>query len=126
MEYSIAATFAKMGIGNNESKGRIEFDALRKVTLMSNQNCLTSACRYCRFFRPEGSHGGACQQLGVSVQSDWKSCQLGLPAFANTWENAEELSIANRPVEIPQTIQSEQLYTVATLELSTSSVGANN
>jgi hypothetical protein len=92
---------------------------------MSNQNCLTSACRYCRFFRPEGLHGGACQQLGVTVQSDWKSCQLGLPAFANTWENAEELS-NNRSVELPQPIQVEQLQPVTTLELSISSVGVNN
>ena len=93
---------------------------------MSNQNCLTSACRYCRFYRPEGIHGGACQQLGVQVQSDWKSCQLGLPAFANTWENAEELSTTNRPVELPQVLQAGQLHTVTTLELSVSSVGANN
>ena len=93
---------------------------------MSNQNCLTSACRYCRFYRPEGLHGGACQQLGVSVQSDWKSCQLGLPAFANTWENAEELSTPNRPVELPQVLHADRLHTVTTLELSVSSVGANN
>ena len=125
MGYSIAGTFAKMGIGNNDEEERIEFDALRKVTLMSNQNCLTSACRYCRFYRPEGLHGGACQQLGVSVQSDWKSCQLGLPAFANTWENAEELSM-NRPVELPQVIEIEQLHHLTTLELSSSSAGVNN
>ena len=93
---------------------------------MSNQNCLTSACRYCRFYRPEGLHGGACQQLGVSVQSDWKSCQLGLPAFANTWENAEELAATNRSVELPQPIHVEQFQTMTTLELSISSVSANN
>ncbi|WP_373538685.1 hypothetical protein [Chamaesiphon sp.] len=93
---------------------------------MSNQNCLTSACRYCRFYRPEGLHGGACQQLGVSVQSDWKSCQLGLPAFANTWENAEELSAANRPTELPQVLHSLQFHPVTTLELSSSLVGENN
>ena len=92
---------------------------------MTTQNCLTSACRYCRFYRPEGLHGGACQQLGVSVRSDWKSCQLGLPAFANSWD-AQELAIANRQLELPQLLHEEQHYGVAALELSNSSVGANN
>lgn len=93
---------------------------------MTNQTCLTSACRYCRFYRPEGLHGGACQQLGVSVQSKWKACQLALPAFASTWENAEELAAANWQVELPQVIEnSEQVDRVVNLELSRSSLGAN-
>ena len=92
---------------------------------MSHQNCLTSACRYCRFYRPEGVHGGACQQLGVSVHSDWKACQLGLPAFANSWENAQELATTSRQVEVIQP-QAERIHSVATLELSSSSVGVNN
>ncbi len=70
---------------------------------MTNQDCLTSACRYCRFYHPEGLHGGACEQLGVSVRSEWKACQLALPAFANAWENAEELT--HRQVEIPQILR---------------------
>jgi hypothetical protein len=93
---------------------------------MTNQNCLTSACRYCRFYRPEGLHGGACQQLGVSVHSDWKACQLGLPAFASAWENAEELAIANRQVELQRVTHSEVLSNVVGLELSRSSMSANN
>jgi hypothetical protein len=94
--------------------------------LMTNQNCLTSACRYCRFYRPEGLHGGACQQLGVSVHSDWKACQLGLPAFANAWENAEELAITNRSVALPQVLAVEALSAVVELELSNSSYNSNN
>ncbi len=74
---------------------------------MTNQDCLTSACRYCRFYHPEGLHGGACEQLNVSVRSEWKACQLALPAFANSWENAEEL--VHRQVEIPQILRFEQL-----------------
>jgi hypothetical protein len=98
-----------------------------KVMLMTNQNCLTSACRYCRFYRPEGLHGGACQQLGVSVHSDWKACQLALPAFASTWENAEELTIANWQVELPQVIHNnEEVNNVVSLELNRSSLGVNN
>lgn len=71
---------------------------------MNNQNCLTSACRYCRFYQPDGLHRGNCDQLNVTVRSDWKACQLALPAFANTWENAEELTTA-----IPQ----EELMPIA-------------
>jgi hypothetical protein len=95
------------------------------VTLMNDQNCITSACRYCRFYRPEGSHGGACQQLNVSVRSDWKACQLGLPAFANSWENAEQLAIANRQVE-PQQIESQENITVVASGLSHALLSNNN
>lgn len=100
----------------------------QKVMLMTNQNCLTSACRYCRFYRPEGLHGGACQQLGVSVQSDWKACQLALPAFASTWENAEELSATSWQVELPQVLcKSEPVSNVVVnLELSSSSLWNDN
>jgi hypothetical protein len=104
---------------------RIEFGALARVRLMTNQNCITSACRYCRFYRPEGLHGGACQQLGVSVRSDWKACQLGLPAFANTWENAEELATANRQVEV-QVTSHQELIVTTTLDLSRIPLGINN
>jgi hypothetical protein len=91
---------------------------------MTNQNCLTSACRYCRFYRPEGIHGGACQQLNASVQSDWKACQLALPAFANTWENAEELNV-DWHEKLPKTQRSEKLNVVS-VDLSRSSASVNN
>lgn len=93
---------------------------------MANQNCLTSACRYCRFYRPEGLHGGTCQQLGVFVHSSWKACQLALPAFASTWENAEELATANWQVEVPQPIEREEISNAVTLELNRTSVNINN
>ncbi|AFY91994.1 hypothetical protein [Chamaesiphon minutus] len=93
---------------------------------MNNQNCITSACRFCRFYRPDGLHGGACQQLGVSVRSEWKACQLGLPAFANNWENAEELATANRQVELPQVLHRQELMHTSDLELSQESIGINN
>ena len=93
---------------------------------MIDQNCITSACRYCRFYRPEGLHGGACQQLNVSVRSDWKACQLGLPAFGNSWENADQLAAANRTVEVPQIIHNEKVTMVVELELSGPSLSNNN
>jgi hypothetical protein len=104
---------------------RIELGALARVRLMTNQNCITSACRYCRFYRPEGLHGGACQQLGVSVRSEWKACQLGLPAFTDTWENAEELATANRQVE-ERVSRNQAMVVSTTLELNRVPLGINN
>jgi hypothetical protein len=72
------------------------------MTNSADRDCLTSACRYCRFYRPEGFQGGTCQQLGAFVRSNWKSCQLALPAFASSWENAEELATANWQVEFSE------------------------
>jgi hypothetical protein len=50
----------------------------------------TSACRYCRYYQPEGRRGGACQQLGAPVQATWKACSLALPPFAPSWESLED------------------------------------
>lgn len=47
---------------------------------------LTSTCRYCLFYKPEGRRGGMCQMLEVSVQSKWQACPLALPAFAPSWD----------------------------------------
>jgi hypothetical protein len=90
---------------------------------MATQNCLTSACRYCRFYRPEGLHGGVCQQLSVSVHSDWKACQLALPAFSTTWENVEELT--HWQAELPQIVTSKE-HIAAGLELGAMSLNVNN
>lgn len=92
---------------------------------MNDQNCITSACRYCRFYRPEGMHGGTCQQLNVSVRSNWKACQLGLPAFANSWENAEQLATANRQVVTMPALKSEEV-SVVEREFSNTSISNNN
>jgi hypothetical protein len=60
---------------------------------MKTTNCLTSACRYCRFYNPEGRRGGACQQLGVPVEAGWKACSLALPPFTSAWESLEEIML---------------------------------
>ncbi len=52
---------------------------------------LTSACRYCRYYKPEGRRGGMCQQLGAPVLASWKACSLALPPFAPSWENLEDV-----------------------------------
>ncbi len=51
---------------------------------------VTSACRYCRHYQPEGRRGGMCQQLGSLVQAGWKACSLALPPFAPSWETLED------------------------------------
>ena len=56
---------------------------------MKSINFLTSACKYCRHYNPEGRRGGNCQQLGAPVQGHWKACSLALPAFAPSWETLE-------------------------------------
>jgi hypothetical protein len=52
---------------------------------------LTSACRHCRHYTPEGRRGGNCQQLSVPVQSHWKACSLAVSPFGPSWENLEDL-----------------------------------
>ncbi|MBE9200156.1 MULTISPECIES: hypothetical protein [unclassified Nodularia (in: cyanobacteria)] len=71
---------------------------------------LTSACRYCRHYQPEGRRGGMCQQLGASVQAGWKACSLALPPFAPSWETLEDawdLPDATRVLGASQTLATD-------------------
>jgi len=52
-----------------------------------------STCRHCQHYRAEGRRGGHCQQLGGSVQGNWKACYLAIPPFTPTWERLEEIII---------------------------------
>jgi hypothetical protein len=58
---------------------------------MKTANFLTSSCRYCRYYNPEGRRGGTCQQLGVPVQAGWKACALAARPFNSAWENLEDV-----------------------------------
>lgn len=58
---------------------------------MKTANFLTSSCRYCRYYGPEGRRGGVCQQLGVPVQAQWKACNLAARPFSSAWESLEEV-----------------------------------
>jgi hypothetical protein len=58
---------------------------------MKNTKSLTSACKYCRYYKLEGRRGGSCQQLGAPVLGHWKACSLALPPFAPSWETLEEV-----------------------------------
>ncbi|MGV0026528.1 hypothetical protein [Phormidesmis priestleyi] len=53
---------------------------------MKSSDPLTSACRHCRYYMPEGRRGGHCSQLSVSVQGSWTACSLARPVFASTWD----------------------------------------
>jgi hypothetical protein len=54
---------------------------------------LTSACRHCRHYMPEGRRGGLCQQLSVPVQGQWKACSLAVSPFGSSLENIEEIPL---------------------------------
>ncbi len=54
---------------------------------------LTSACRHCRHYTPEGRRGGVCDLLSVPVQSQWKACSLAVSPFGPSWENIEEIEL---------------------------------
>ncbi|MEG4576566.1 hypothetical protein QUA56_28400 [Microcoleus sp. N3A4] len=54
---------------------------------------LTSACRHCRHYSPEGRRGGVCDLLSVPVQSQWKACSLAVSPFGASWENIEEIGL---------------------------------
>lgn len=58
---------------------------------MKQIKLLTSACRYCSNYKPEGRRGGFCQQLGAPVRGNWKACSLALPPFAPSWESLEDV-----------------------------------
>ncbi|MCU0542845.1 MAG: hypothetical protein MUE44_11715 [Oscillatoriaceae cyanobacterium Prado104] len=64
---------------------------------------LTSACRQCRHYTPEGRRGGLCQRLNVPVQSQWTACSLAAPPFAPSWENIETISLwPEKSVTLPE------------------------
>ena len=60
---------------------------------MKKANFLASACRFCRFYKPEGRRGGSCQKLSVPVESSWKACSLCSLPFNQEWESLEEIPL---------------------------------
>jgi hypothetical protein len=76
---------------------------------------LTSACRSCRHFTPEGRRGGTCQQLGVPVQASWKSCSLAVPAFASNWDSLKKLELWGTTI-LPEIIPLTEMKEVSLAE----------
>ena len=58
---------------------------------MKRVDFLSSSCRHCRFYRPEGRRGGVCQKLSVPVDSNWKACTLADSPFTNSLKSLEEI-----------------------------------
>jgi hypothetical protein len=80
---------------------------------MKSINACASACKYCRHYQLEGSRGGTCQMLNVSVKASWKACSLAVPVFAVPWETLEDAwNLPNLPVLTP---------TVSTVNLNSDS-----
>ncbi|MEB3163830.1 MAG: hypothetical protein VKK80_11420 [Prochlorothrix sp.] len=52
---------------------------------MDNFSHLSSSCRYCRSYTPEGRRGGHCGRLDVAVMGHWEACPLASPPFAKPW-----------------------------------------
>lgn len=67
---------------------------------MKTKNFLTSACRYCRYYNPEGRRGGICQQLGVLVQGKWQACSLAIPHFSPPWDDFDEIMILEKSLSL--------------------------
>lgn len=51
------------------------------------------ACRYCRYYSPEGHRGGTCDRLSVHVQGEWAACSLMIPSFSLEQEQVEQPSL---------------------------------
>lgn len=81
---------------------------------MNPLNLLNSACRFCRYYEPEGRRGGMCQQLGAPVQGRWKACALALPTFAPSWEGFGDMMTWSK--EMPVLPSSSSL--VSALDIS--------
>jgi hypothetical protein len=69
----------------------------------------TSVCRNCCFYQPQGHNGGSCQQLNVSVGGSWPTCQLGLPAFAHSWQVLEDLPVQEQETTVRKEVQAAQV-----------------
>jgi hypothetical protein len=81
---------------------------------------LTSTCRYCRYYQPQGRRGGMCEKLSAPVQGVWKACPFALGAFAPSWETLEDawsLPVAKPIFSDSQTLPADLDHlTVASVE----------
>ncbi len=72
---------------------------------MEEINFSTSACRFCRSYKPEGRRGGSCQRLGVPVQGSWKACTLASHPFETTLKKLEDIFHYSTSIEPKLTSQ---------------------
>jgi hypothetical protein len=80
---------------------------------------VSSVCRNCCFYQPQGHNGGNCHQLNVAVSGNWPTCQLALPAFAPTWQVLDDLPVQTQtetsPVIVEAPLMLEALEIRATI-----------
>ena len=67
---------------------------------MKTVNPITSACRYCRYYQPEGRRGGICQQLGAPVAANWKACAFAASPFADDWKSLQEITFLEHSLSL--------------------------
>ena len=102
---------------NNKGQVKTSLKQTDWRSQMSTDNFLTSACRYCRYYAPEGRRGGACQRLGVPVQANWKACALASPPFAPEWSNLDDIARLEDCLSIEETPVVAQTATAAQANL---------
>lgn len=78
---------------------------------MKSNNYFASACRYCRFYHPEGRRGGMCSQLNVLVKAHWKACQFSSPAFKPDWQTLPEIAMLEKSFSLGCATPSANLET---------------
>ncbi len=87
---------------------------------MTTLNPPVSVCRHCQHYLVEGRRGGQCQQLGAPVLGRWKACQLAIPPFAPSWEDASGSPLSRASLWREQATHVEpgviHSYTLETLE----------
>ena len=72
---------------------------------MEASHTLTSSCRCCQYYTPEGRRGGNCSQLQVPVKGNWKACQLGMTAFSMSWEEAQKVVVLTEKTQpLPEAV----------------------
>ena len=81
---------------------------------MKTINFLTSSCRYCRYYQPEGRRGGVCDRLEVPVESSWKACSLALPPFTCTVSTIKKLVfLTTSSSQTKATIESDRCQAIS-------------
>lgn len=88
---------------------------------MKPENFLTSTCRCCNHYTPEGRRGGTCNQLGVAVRGCWTACCLGAPAFAQSISLKQEINHLEQSLTLDYDANLDRVYA----EMKTPSPAAN-
>ncbi|OIP75579.1 MAG: hypothetical protein AUK48_07425 [Oscillatoriales cyanobacterium CG2_30_44_21] len=56
---------------------------------MNSSGSSIVACRFCRYYQPQGRRGGSCEKLDVHVAATWQACSLAVHPFEMSWQTGE-------------------------------------